>query len=394
MAAGRILLVMEHCGVGDALRLSFAPSAVREACPTAEIVLVVAAEALGVFEHFRLCDRIVPSRLFEPAAHSRLGLRVKKLRELLAIVWKVGLGYDLVIIFGGGSRVLSILAWLVGRGRRIGYAPGSPRWLTSRLGPIDPQGDPVSQNLELLRAAGIEPGRAAPILRYTPQDEAAASHLLKEKGVSRSLVVLHPGSDWACQQWLPERWSQLADQLAVRWGADIVFTGLLRERGYIEAIQGQMRARSTCLAGQTTLHQLAALLSLARLCVCVDSAVFEVTQAVGVPTVVLAGATDPAGAGRDGLAPVVVNRTPAELRASITVSKEQKKDMAWLNGRWFCFDYACPMAGLRDVSVADVLQAVEECWDLAPARGQTTPVGAFDTPHPDPPPRGGRETRA
>ncbi len=364
--ATRILLVLEECGVGDALRASFCLRAVREAYPAKWIVLLVAEETLSVFERCAFVDRIVASRLYAISSRSMLLLRLKKATELIRIVFRVGRSYDLVIILGKGSEFLSLLAWLVGRRHRVGYRQRIPGLLTSKLGRHDPRRNVVTQNLELLRAAGITAGREAPALSWSEDDAAAARRLLEAEGLFGSirLVVLHPGSDWASQRWLPDRWSQLADSLVARSGVSIVFTGLPRERAAIEAIRGRMQAPSASLAGKTTLHQLAAVLSLARLCICVDSAVFELTQAVGIPAVVLAAATEPDAVGKGVRPPAIVNRTPPDRRAAIVAEQDVKMKAAWRTGQWFSRDEENAGAGLRDIKVDDVLEAVDRVGGL------------------------------
>jgi ADP-heptose:LPS heptosyltransferase len=93
-------------------------------------------------------------------------------------------------------------------------------------------------------------------------------------------------------------------------------------------------------------------LSLARFCVAVDSAAFTASRAVGTPTLVLAGPSRP---GRvPGPAPmVVVNRASGELKEAIARSRQARFSQGG------CQNWDCPMAGLREIAVPDVLTAVE-----------------------------------
>ena len=169
-------------------------------------------------------------------------------------------------------------------------------------------------------------------------------------------VVLHPGSDWACQQWPVERWAGLADELIESRGLAVALTGSSGEREYVEQIRSRMRSPATSFAGKTSLGEVEALLAHATLCICVDSAVRDLARAAGVETLVLAGHPATTGAQRtaDPLSRLVVlSRTPASLQASI----DSCKDGFYRYGQ--CHDTSCPMSGLRDIAVADVLAAVE-----------------------------------
>lgn len=299
-------------------------------------------------------DRLLTSHLFRRRRGSSLPrVRAAKVLESLRLALVMGRGYDLVIHFWWGSRLLRWLGWWAGTGRRVGFAPQPTRLLTTCLGPFDFRDDDVSQHRRLLAAAGVETGPAlAPEIHTTADEVAAARELLARRGVpGPRLVVLHPGSDWACQQWRQERWAELGDRLAAA-GAALVFTGSAHEARRIDSIRAAMQAPAVSLAGATTVRELGAVLTLAQLCVCVDSGAHVVARAVGVPTVVLAGPTTPQGAG-------ALNRTGDELRSAIVACKEPKYPAGG------CQNHACPMAGLRSIQVEDVVAAIEETGLIA-----------------------------
>lgn len=350
----RILLILGDCGPGDALRISPYLRAVRESYPVATIVLLVDRAAYAVFQHVTEYDRIVVSELQSHTEATGLARRLGQLREFSRLLRAIGSGYDLVITFWWGTTLLNALARLVGR-RSIGYSNRLPRLLTSRLGRFDVEGDPYRQAFALLEAARVPaPISLLPLPLHDRNDVAFADQLLREAhNAARGRIVLHPGSDWACQQWAVERWAELADALITRFDVAILFTGVASEWHYINDIQARMQMPSVNLAGRTTLSQLGALVSRVDMCVCVDSVIYELTQAVGTPAVVLAGPTNVAQTMVGVTRPVVLNQMKPELRAA-TISCKASKAFG------HCFDYACTMAGLRHIRVSDVLHAVEE----------------------------------
>jgi ADP-heptose:LPS heptosyltransferase len=335
----RILIFLDDIGPGDALRSKFALAAVRKAQPGARITLVVSEAAAQVFERGSGYDHIIVSRLYRVGLQGRWRNRIHKVAELLRLLRAVGLRQDQVLILNWGTLTLDLLGRLAG-GRVVGYENRLPFMLSSRLGPYDVEGDPVEQNRALLIAAGLPDEESepppAPVTRSTRPGRYA---------------VLHTGSDWACQQWTEEAWAELADRLVDKHGMKIVFTGLGDEAAYIAGIQARMRRTSTSLAGGTSVEELQPLLRHASLCVCVDSAPYELAQLMGTPVVVLAGPSS-ARPQMGGLKrPIVVNRTPPDLGFQIRVCQRT-------HAEGHCHDYSCPFSQLPFINVDDVMRAI------------------------------------
>lgn len=352
MVTRRIILVLDDCGAGDALRLSFCVESVRRAHPTARITMIAGEGAAGIYRDSPFVDRLVESRLYKKHRPLWRG-RLTKATELGRLVFAAGLRNDLVIVFWWGSRTLAALARIAGRGTSIGYAEGS-RLLSRSLGKFDYEGDEVVQNVRLLQAAGItERAAAAPSMTIPERTGADAEAILRDTGWDgRSpIVVIHAGSDWACQQWIPERWAAVADRMAGS-GAQVVFTGTAPERGYIEHIRGSMVGRSASIAGMTTVGQLAAIVRRASLVVTVDSAAYVVARSQRVPSVVLTGPSHPERLGSSAPAEIVKRMTEGRAH-QINECKQPRYPAGG------CLDYSCPLAGLRELSVDDVLGAID-----------------------------------
>jgi ADP-heptose:LPS heptosyltransferase len=350
----RILVVVDDCGAGDALKATWVLRAVRDRYQHARITLLAGEQALPALERSQVADRIVVSKLHRRRTGPSLARRSAKALELLRLALTLGVRHDLSITCWWGSTAQNLVAFWACRGPRIGFANRHPRLLTSDLGTYDFSADEYQLHVRLLAAAGIS-GAASPQpeLPVQPFDRQAVRNLLERHGLTRSpLVVLHTGSDWACQQWLPERWSRLADELAERYGLKPVFTGTASEGGYIEAIRTRARSATVSLAGQTTFAELGALLEMARLCVCVDSAAYVVARVADTPTVVLAGPSDPQRLSGGGKQLEVVNLNGPSLNEAIVACKEPK----YPDGG--CHRYECPMAGLRAVGVEQVMAAI------------------------------------
>jgi ADP-heptose:LPS heptosyltransferase len=362
----RLLLVLDDCGPGDALVVDFCLEAVLRAYPDAQTDLLVSKQAAPVFARDRRFRRVIISRLYEKRSRRRSVLVLRKLRELARLALDLGRTYDLTITFYWGTTLLNMLARWATRGRSLGYENGWRGLLDSRLGRYRPDGEPLEQAMRLLAEVGLEASPVVPAPRVDEGGLRRAEALLERHGLAGSsqLAVLHTGSDWACQQWEPERWAQLADWLAVELDMVVAFTGVLAEVGYVENIRQRMQASSISLLGSTSVADLAGLLKGAALCVCVDSLAFELAQAAGARTVVLAGQSRTEAANVGVRPPLLVNRAAPELRAAILTCKLSFQKASYGG----CLHYGCPMAGLREIAVNDVMEAVRMVLGNRPRR--------------------------
>lgn len=352
----RVLVMMTCVGPGEALGVLPLIYAINRKFPAADVDLVFdgyAGDVATASRHgFR---RTIQCHIYTAQARTSVGLRLKKLIAAGRLAIMVGGRYDLVLILPWGSRLLNLIAQIAGR-TQVGFVDHSPAFINQPLGP-SPTGvavNHIEQTRSVLSAIGIDASAQVPQRLDLPIDIAAARAQLTRHGVSdrRQVALLHVGSDWACQQWLPERWTCLADRLAAR-GFQIVFSGLAREAGLIQEVRAGMREPSVSLAGLTSLRQLSALVSLADLCVSVDVVTSDLALACHVPSVVLAGPTVPLMP-HGTLQRITANRASSQLRVAMNACRDGKREQRG------CLDYSCPMSGLRDISVDDVLMCVEQ----------------------------------
>jgi heptosyltransferase-2 len=141
-------------------------------------------------------------------------------------------------------------------------------------------------------ALGIEPGDR--FARVTIRDShlAHARELLESRGFdgTRPFVVLAPGAAYGrAKQWLPERFAQLAAQLA----HDGIASVLVGARGDADACDVVARhVAAINLVGATDLPTLAAVLSLSRAVVSNDSGAMHLAGAAGARVIGIFGPTD------------------------------------------------------------------------------------------------------
>ncbi|WP_020659539.1 glycosyltransferase family 9 protein [Amycolatopsis benzoatilytica] len=106
-------------------------------------------------------------------------------------------------------------------------------------------------------------------------------------------VVVHPGAAFPARRWPPERFAEVARDLAAA-GHRVVVTGTAAEQPLAnEVAEGAGLPADAVLAGETDLAGLAALVAGAALVVCGDTGVGHLATAFGTPSVLLFGPTPP-----------------------------------------------------------------------------------------------------
>ncbi len=106
-------------------------------------------------------------------------------------------------------------------------------------------------------------------------------------------LIVHPGASAPSRRYAPESFAAVASRLAIDLGYDVVFTGTEEEIPLVEQIRSAMRAPSHSLAGQLSLGELGAVLSLAPLLISNNTGPVHIAAAVGTPVVDLYALTNP-----------------------------------------------------------------------------------------------------
>jgi lipopolysaccharide heptosyltransferase II len=211
-------------------------------------------------------------------------------------------------IRGSGASTAVLLpnsfasAWVAKRSgvpERWGYAADLRRLILTRAIPRPTARMHQSEYYQhLVRALGIENGPREAALAIPPEAVGEARTLLTEHGwkAGSSLAVLAPGAAYGkAKQWIPTHVVRLTTDLVRGRGMTCAFVGSGGDAATIRAIR--RAAPADCqpsildLAGLTTLPVLAAVMTLASVCVSNDSGAMHLAAAAGVPTVAIFGPT-------------------------------------------------------------------------------------------------------
>ena len=280
--------------VGDAVMTIPALRQLRRLFPNAHITLATRSWAEGLFADSDFLDDL--------QVHEGSGLRsvVQQVRQ-----WRKR-NFDLAILLPN-SLETALVASLARVPLRIGYATDGrqallthplvlPEWRESKhevfyyLKIVAELEWLVKQEQSFL---ATQPDGS---LEVSEARRSTARDFLRARGVREGnlLVALCPGSiNSRAKRWPAERYAALADRLIDELGAQILLVGSKAEAGVSQEVSGQMRSQPLILTGQTDLAQLVATLSLVDLLVTNDTGPAHIASALGRPTLVIFGPTNP-----------------------------------------------------------------------------------------------------
>ena len=286
--------------IGDVVFTTPAIRAIRRHYPDARITYIVEEEAEAVVRHNPHLDAVIVAR--SPHAPGRLLADLALIRRLRRE------RYDLAIDFHGGPRS-SMLTWLSGAPRRIGYEVAGRSWMYTTRVPrpraLRPRHSVVSQ-WDVLLPLGIAPPDSEIDATEMPDDPAAASAVARRLadagiGPANHVIVLHVSAGNPFRRWPATSFVELVCRLASKDPKRrIILTSGPSDAEAAAAIARDARARLTADAraaivecGEFDLAELRALVGRAALYIGGDSGPLHIAGTTGVPVVGLYGPTLP-----------------------------------------------------------------------------------------------------
>jgi heptosyltransferase-2 len=251
------------------------------------------------------------------APQGRSGLRAK----LRFARWLATRNFDCAILFQNAFEA-ALIAWAARIPRRIGYARDGRSLLLTDAIPVPKPGQlPPHERyyyLELLRRAGLlDSLPQVDSIRLEGTDKARQAGLgqFRQWNVAGPVIGVSPGAAYGgAKRWLPERFAEAAASLAQARNGSVAVFGAPAEADLCARVAEMARhsgARVVNLGGATDLNSFIDLAAACDLFLTNDSGAMHIAAALGVPTVAVFGATDPAATGPAGPSVRVV-REPVE----------------------------------------------------------------------------------
>lgn len=343
------ILIREVNWIGDVIFSLPALHALRAAYPKAKIAVLANGKAAGVLRGNPLVDEIYT-----------LGPKTGKLsvkyylRSILRIRAEK---FDLAIILPNSHRA-ALDVFMCGIPRRIGFPTDSRGWLLTHKITLDEEtarAHRVKYFLSIVQEAGAKTDTPQLDLPLPEDALNTAEMFFSEKSLDKlpGVIAIHPGCSKFERSWHAERFSELAEQLTQRLKVGIVLVGSGDEAPMLSDIARKIGddARVEIFTTFEPL-ELAAVIARANLYIGNDSGVMHLAEAVHTKLVGIFGPSAPWETGPFA--------TESEYRLI-------QKDFPCRPCRERFFEDCQPSeAGkppcLEEITVADVMEKVEELW--------------------------------
>ncbi len=309
------ILIRSVNWIGDAVMTTPAISVIREYFPHAEITILANAMVSQLFLHHPGIDAIIT--FDRQGKHHGIAGRLRLAAEVRRHA------FDLAIILPN-SFDSALVPWLARIPARIGKCSDGRTLLLNGRYAADKETAPcheVDYYLNLLQYFGISGSRTPLRLITTLEEESRAAALLSENGIGPSDVILgiNPGASYgSAKRWYPDRFAEVARQLAGKWAAKVVIFGGPGETEIAGDIARNLDGTALNMAGKTSVRELMALIKRCNFFITNDSGPMHIAAAFGVPLVAIFGSTDHTGTSPYSSNAVVVRKAvecaPCKLR--------------------------------------------------------------------------------
>jgi heptosyltransferase-2 len=279
--------------VGDSVMTVPALRALRRVLPDANITLVIRPGAKGIFSEADFIDDVL--------VYNRKNAFsvIPQVRE-----WKRR-QFDLAVLFQNAFEA-ALIPFLAGVPVRLGYATESrqallthplalPDWRSSRHEVFYYLYLVTALEQMLFGSSSIceaEPDASIQISEHR-RDEARSLLRLHGIGEENSIVAICPGSiNSRAKRWPAEAYAALADRL-MESQRQVLLIGSQEEVEVSKDVMSRMRQRPVVLTGKTSLDEITAVLATVDLIVTNDTGPAHIGAALGRPTIVIFGPTNP-----------------------------------------------------------------------------------------------------
>lgn len=277
--------------------------------------------------------------------------KVTAFLDLLRILSKGG--YD-AVVSSGSNKFIAVLLFLSGIKTRVGYDSGGMFGkLLSTAVALNKNQYAGNMYHDLLNGVGINKDTPAPNIIVPEEAITKAEQMLGKK--EKPFIVVHPGvSKLSIQKniikgWPEQKWAELIATIVQTNKAKVVLTGGPDDDEAIKKIvdileQSELPSGGFInLYGQTrNLTELAAVIKLSDVILCVDSAPMHVAVGVGTKIVAIFGPTD-----EKKLLPIDNN-----------IIAVRNQDLDCRPCLWDKRQYSCEKGSCLDISVETMMDAI------------------------------------
>lgn len=302
------ILIIRLSALGDILHALPVLAAIRRARPNAHMGWIVQDGGADLLQGHPMLDRVhvIPRRAMKKMGiGEKLGTLRRLRSELRAEQYEIAIDLQ-------GLAKSAIWGWLSGAPVRVGFAGEDARELSGLMynravSPPHEARHVIQKNLSLLRALEIHDSQVEFPIHFSDATRIRAREIWGELDSGAPRVMINPGAGWVTKQWTAARYGELAGQLFKDHGARVVIAWgpgeepLVREAlaavgtGVLDfTARAVPSAPGVYALPATSFVELGAAIAQSHLFVAGDTGPLHFAAALGVPTLAIFGASDPA----------------------------------------------------------------------------------------------------
>ena len=289
------ILIIKPSSLGDIVLALPALSALRKSFTNAKISWFIRPDLAQLIENHPHLNEII---FFDRKLLGQAWYNPRAIGALFALVRKLrNENFDAIFDFQGLFRTAG-LAWLSGCKKRFGMQNArelAHLFYTHRVRQNKNSIHLVDYYLKIIQSAGAEKLTPQFIIPIDDRAVVSANNLLDSNNLEpKKYACLVSGSAHCDKCWPVERFAAIADKISSQFSLKIVTTGSNCEKIITQRLAQLANVPVVDLAGQTDLHQLKAILKLAKIVISNDTGPGHIAAALNTPTVMIFGRANPA----------------------------------------------------------------------------------------------------
>lgn len=288
------ILVFQLGGIGDVLRIFPTIIAIRNNFPHAAIsILTEFGDEL--FELFPYPHAISKKYCYDPRGkHKSILNKFRFFRSLNRM------NFDLIYNPNRGNVIIeaSIMAFIIGAPYRLGFEKNGAGFLNTMRIKFKYDRYILEQNLDLLRKIDVKTEDQDIHLQIPERDKIFLDTFLQKYAINKEkfFITVHPGAkhDSQYRMWPLKKYSELIQKIIFHYNATVILIGSKTETAIASEISSKVQSHHLInTVGQTTIPQMAALISNSSLFIGNDSGPLHISIALKIPSIGIFGLSLP-----------------------------------------------------------------------------------------------------
>lgn len=279
------ILIIRIDRIGDVVLSTPTFRALREYFPRTYIALLVKPETEAIVSQNPWANEVIIYEEENLAKRFKFiqGLRKRRFDLTIDLIWDYPLKS-------------ALLAYLSGAKYRVGYdIAGRGIFFNIRVTSDKKEKHTIERTLDVVRTIGVDTANREPEIVVPPQGKKYIDEFLSQHNILQGNLVIgiHPGGHYPTQRWSREGFAQVGDEVAKRYGAQVIIVASPREARLVQEIMDLMETKPIVMTRETSLEQLIALIDRCDLFICNNSGPLHIAIALKIPTVSTMGPTIP-----------------------------------------------------------------------------------------------------